>query len=107
MAATFYKNRFVGLSAGRTPGGFITSPLFPSRDEIYVDASIRGWLKAELCDAFGRKLPGFHLNDSIPIRGDNEKHILRWKGASISDHRFECLRLRFEFMDGEVYGVNF
>ncbi|MDH7480823.1 MAG: hypothetical protein QHH26_02455 [Armatimonadota bacterium] len=107
MGSCFAKNRFVGLSAGRTLGGFITDPLFPSREEICVDANIRGWLKAELCDAFGRKLPGFHLNDSIPVQGDCEEHILRWKNASIADHRYECVRLRFEFVDGEIYGVNF
>ncbi len=105
MGATFPKNRFIGISAGRTPGGFMTEPFFPSADEIRLDASIHGWLRAELCDAFGRKLPGFHLMDSVPITGDSESHVLRWKSACATDHLYECVRLRFELVDGEVYGV--
>ena len=107
MAASFAKNRFVGVAAGQTPGGFMTEPFFPAGETIGVDADIRGWLRAELCDAFGRKLDGFHLMDSTPISGDSEKHILRWKTASTADHRYECLRLRFEYSNGVVYGVDF
>ena len=106
MAASFAKNRFVGLQADRTPGGFMTEPFFPAGD-VRLDADIQGSLRAELCDAFGRKLDGFHLMDSIPIIGDSEGHVLKWKNASTADHRFECLRLRFEYSDGVVYGVSF
>ena len=106
MAASFAKNRFVGLEASRTPGGFMTEPFFPA-GEVHLDADIHGWLRAELCDAFGRKIPGFNLMDSIPVTGDSESHILKWKSASVSSHLFECLRLRFEYSDGAVYGVSF
>ncbi len=107
MAVLFARNRFVGLAADRTPGGFVTEPFFPAGEEIRVDADIRGSLRAELCDAFGRKLAGFHLMESVPVKGDSEAHVLRWKNASSADHRFECLRLRFEYTDGVIYGVDF
>jgi len=103
----FARNRFVGIAAGQTPGGFMTEPFFVSPEGIKVDATIRGWLRAELCDAFGRKITGFHLMDSVPIKGNSEEHLLRWKNASISDHYFECVRLRFEFADGEIWGIQF
>lgn len=107
MGATFAKNRFVGLKAERTPGGFMTEPFFLSTNDIILDADIRGWLRAELCDVFGRKLPGFHLMDSVPIKGNSEAHVLEWKDSSVVDHRFAFLRLRFEFSDGAVYSVAF
>ena len=106
-AVSFAKNRFVGMAAGPTPGGFMTQPFFPVGETIRLDADIRGSLRAELCDAFGRRLPGFHLMDSLPVQGDSEAHVLRWNKASTADHRFECLRLRFEYTDGAVYGVDF
>ena len=84
----------------------MTEPFFPA-GEIRIDADIRGWLRAELCDAFGRKLPGFHLMDSIPVKGDSESHVLRWKNSSVADHLFECLRLRLEYSEGIVYGIGF
>jgi len=36
----------------------------------------------------------------------SESHVLKWKNASFTDHLFECLRLRFEYSDGVVYGVS-
>jgi hypothetical protein len=106
-AITFQKNRFVGMAADRVPGGFMTEPFFPSQAEVHLDANIRGWLRAELCDAFGRKIPGFHLMDSVPIQGDSEAHTLKWKSASVAEHRHECMRLRFEFAEGEIYNLAF
>jgi hypothetical protein len=107
IGATCRKNRFVGVAAGQVAGGFVTEPFFPTSADIKLDADIRGWLKAELCDAYGRKMPGFHLNDSIVTSGDSESHVLRWKDASVADHLYECLRLRFELRDGMVYNFEF
>lgn len=107
MGVVIRKNRLVGLAAGRVPGGFVTEPFFPSRPDVALDANVRGWLRAELCDAFGRKIPGFHLMDSVPMQGDSERHVLRWQNGSIADHLHECVRLRLEFADAEVYGLEF
>ncbi len=94
-------------AADHVTGGFMSEPFFPADGEVRVDADITGWLRAELCDAFGRKLPGFNLNDSIPVTGDSESHVLKWKSANLADHLHECLRLRFEFHDGVVYNFAF
>ena len=107
MGATFAKNRFVGLAAGRVTGGFMTEPFIQAAPQITLDADIRGWLRAELCDGFGRKLPGHHLMDCLPLQGDDEAHVLRWRDQPTDLHRYECLRLRFEYVDGEIYGVSF
>lgn len=107
MTAAFDANRFVGVAAGRTPGGFVTEPFVLSGRDIVLDADVRGWLRAELCDGFGGKLPGFHLMDSLPVEGDSASHILRWKAAKVEDHRFDCVRLRLEFADTVVYSVAF
>jgi hypothetical protein len=107
LGATLGKNRFVGLAAGATPGGFLSEPLIPAAPQITVDADIRGWLRAELCDAFGRKLPGHHLMDAVPIHGDSGAHVLRWRDQATDGHRYEAVRLRFEFAEGVIYGVGF
>ncbi len=107
LGATLRKNRFVGLATGVTPGGFLTEPFIPAAPQITVDADIRGWLRAELCDAFGRKLPGHHLMDAVLLQGDSEAHVLRWRDQSADAHRYEAVRLRFEFAEGIIYGVGF
>lgn len=105
MGASFGKNRFVGLAAGREPGGFLSDPFFPTQDSITIDADIRGWLRAELCDAWGRKFGGFHLMDGIPVTGDSNAHVLAWKGKGLQPFVHECVRLRIEFADGVIYNI--
>ncbi len=82
MAASWPKQRFVGLRAERVPGGFLTPVFYLQAPEMRVDANVRGWLRAELCDAWGRKHEGYHLEDSIPAQGDDQAHILRWHGQA-------------------------
>ncbi|MGC9346773.1 MAG: hypothetical protein ACP5JG_01435 [Anaerolineae bacterium] len=105
MAVSWPKHRFVGLRAERVPGGFLTSVFYPQAPEIRVDADVHGWLRAELCDAWGRKREGYHLEDSIAIHGDDTGHILRWRGRDTRGFRYDPVRLRFEFADADLYSV--
>lgn len=107
MGATFSKYRFVGLAAGREPGGFLSDPFFPTRGNITIDADIRGWLRAELCDAWGRKIGGFHLMDGMPVTGDSNVHMLTWQGKDTQPFTHECVRLRVEFVEGIIYNIGF
>jgi hypothetical protein len=104
-AASWSKNRFVGLRAGTVPGGFMTPVFYPQAPEIRIDADIRGWLRAELCDAWGRKIDGYHLGDSLAITGDNTSHALRWGERDTAAFRHDPVRLRFEFSDAEIYCI--
>ncbi|HYG76319.1 MAG TPA: hypothetical protein VEK08_15040, partial [Planctomycetota bacterium] len=106
-AARWPKHRFVGLRAEKVSGGFLTPVFYPRSAEIRIDADIRGWLKAELCDAWGRKLDGYHLQQSIALTVDSPSHVLRWRNAETSKYTCDPVRLRFEFSDADVYSVCF
>lgn len=107
MAARWPKHRFVGLGAGRVTGGFMTEPFYPQQPMVTVDATVRGWLRAELCDVHGRKHAGYHLMDSTPVKGDHTAHEIRWGEKTIKPYQFDAVRLRFEFNDADVFGVGF
>jgi hypothetical protein len=107
MGARWPKHRLVGLQAGRVPGGFLSEPFCPQGDEIAIDAAIDGWLRAELCDVFGRKHEGYHLMDAVPVTGDASAHVLHWKGADTRRFRHDAVRLRLEYVDGVVYSIAF
>ncbi len=107
MAASWAKHRFVGLRAGETPGGFLTPVFYLQAAEIRLDAAVRGWLRAELCDAWGRKLEGYHLGNSLPLHGDSQEHVLRWRDHETGAFRHDPLRLRLEYLDADVYNVAF
>jgi len=102
MGARWPKNRFVGLAAGSMPGGFLSDVFFPQQAGITLDADIKGWLRAELCDAWGRKLDGCHLKDSDVLQGDGPAHVLRWNGKTATGREHDAVRLRFEYADGVV-----
>lgn len=107
MGARWPKHRFVGLEAGRVPGGFLSEPFYPQGDVITVDAAVDGWLRAELCDVLGRKHEGYHLMDAVPVTGDAAAHVLRWEGADTRRFRHDAVRLRFEYVHGVVYHIAF
>jgi hypothetical protein len=107
MGARWPKHRFVGLSAGRVAGGFLTEPFYPQGGTITVDADVRGWLRAELCDCLGRKIQGYHLMDAVSVVGDSSAHVLRWEGRDTRGFRYDAVRLRFEYVDGAVYSLGF
>lgn len=107
MGARWAKDRFVGLRAGRVAGGFLSEPFYPQGASITVDADVHGWLRAELCDVFGRKHEGYHLMDAVPVIGDERAHVLRWEGVDTSRFCYDAVRLRFEWVDGEVYSIGF
>jgi hypothetical protein len=106
MAATFDKDRLVGIGADKVPGLYRSWPLIRTRPDVTVNAAIRGRLRAEMADAFGATLPGFRFADCEPVQGSSKRHVLRWKGDA-SQYQYEAVVLRLEFTDGEVYGIEY
>jgi hypothetical protein len=107
MAASWPKHRLVGLCADHVPGGFLTPVFYPQTSEIKLDAAVRGWLRAELCDAWGNKREGYHLEDSLPLHGDDFGHVLRWQARDTAQFQHDPVRLRLEYADAEVYSISY
>ena len=100
------KRRLAGLrSSDQLTARICTQPFIPHVPRLLLDADIQGTLRSELCDAFGRPLPGFTLADSVPLTGDSASHELHWKNAAISDYQYEGVSLRLEWLRGTVYGL--
>ncbi len=107
IAATWPKHRFVGLRATSVSGGFLTPVFYPQTAALTIDAEIRGTLRAELCDAWGRKIEGYHLENSLPCQGDEETHHLRWQARDTARFVHDPVRLRLEYTDTDVYSIAF
>ena len=107
MIADVPKGRFAGLATtDRCVGSLTLERVNNTEKEITVDADIRGVLQAELRDPYGRPLPGYELNECIPVQGDSQTHVLKWRGGHTSDvYRYDVLSLRVEIQDGVIYSV--
>ena len=105
MAARMPGGRFAGLqSTGRV--GSLELKCIPGAAAITIDAEVRGHLRAELRDIFGRPLEGYHLDEADVVTGDSPRHVLRWAGKTSEAYRYDALRLRLELTDGTIYAVN-
>lgn len=105
MAARLPAGRLAGLRTV-APVGALELKCIPGVAEITVDADLRGSLRAELRDIFGRPLEGYHLDEAVPLSGDSTGHVLRWgDGRTSAPYVHDAVRLRIEVVDGTVYGV--
>ena len=77
-------DRYVAMDAGVVPAEFTTHPLTftGSRLELNADVRPEGSVKVELQDAEGKSIPGFTLDECVPLAGNHVRHVVRWKGGS-------------------------
>jgi hypothetical protein len=105
-AARFSKRRFLGLSTvGERVGQLWTRPFILTAGEVRIDARIQGWVRAELCDAFGAPLPGFSKGESQVVSGDSTGQVLGWKKEDAGRYQHEAVSLRLEIQRGEIYAI--
>jgi len=114
--ARIKRDRFVGLHAGASGGTVTTHPLRltyrggrkPERGILTVnaDASL-GSIQVELLDAQGKTVPGFSVDDCIPMTVDGLDHIIRWKSQPTLYPVFgKPVKMRFHLKDTTVYGFD-
>ena len=69
--------------------------------EINADAS-GGQVGVEVLTADGQVQQGFSIDDCVPLTGDNVRHSVRWKSATLADAT-QPLRLRFILNRAKLY----
>jgi hypothetical protein len=81
--ATIKPGRFVALKAGNEPAALLTYAFKLPADSIFVNASTEagGWVRLEILEADGKRVPGFSETDFVTITGDSTSHPARWQSA--------------------------
>ncbi|MEX2577785.1 MAG: hypothetical protein WD342_01905 [Verrucomicrobiales bacterium] len=102
---------FVSLRADADGGEAVTRPLEWKGDTLtlnYAGRSGNSSLRVELQDAAGAALPGFALDDAVPLTGDNTAATVEWKGgASLESLGDQPVRIRFVLRDADLYSLRF
>lgn len=106
LLAEIKGDRFLGIRA-KKKGEILTSPFIPTKENIILDADISGSLAAQLCDTFGKPLPGYTFQDFLPIRGDSTAHVLRWENAKTTHFMYDALSLRLQWNNGDIFSIVF
>jgi hypothetical protein len=101
---------FTSLSAPFKGGEMTTWPvIFKGKQlEINYSTSAAGEIKIEIQDEQGKPIPGFSIEDSQTIIGNEIKRIVSWKGnEDLSKCSSKPVRLRFVLKDADLYSFKF
>ncbi len=108
---------FVSIQASYRGGELITKPLVFAGENLILNyaTSAAGSIRLEIQDAQGKPLPGFALEESPLIWGDEIEHKVRWERShskATSDKPLgriagKPVRLRFVMKDADLYSLRF
>ncbi|MGB0580256.1 MAG: hypothetical protein ACPGVU_11190 [Limisphaerales bacterium] len=101
---------FISIHAGYEEGEFITKPLVFSGNQLNFNYSTSGAgrLRIEIQTANGKPIPGFTLEDSRVIYGDDINRIAKWKDTTdLSSLAGKPVRLRFVMNEADLYSIRF
>ncbi len=99
---------FVSADSSYTGGTLLTMPFVLGSDElrINVDTSASGTARAALLDEGGSAIPGYGLEDSDCIQGNDTQYVLAWRGESgLSDLVSKPIRLLLQSRNTKVFAV--
>ena len=108
-----YRLRVDGFASVNAPydgGEMVTRLLTFSGRELRINysTSAAGSVRVELQDPSGAAIPGYALEDSWVIAGDEIERLVAWKGGSdVSALAGQPLRLRFVMKDADLYSLRF
>jgi hypothetical protein len=103
------RDGFCALETFSDKGRLTLRPLISGGGDIRINAIVGdvGSIRAELRTVPGdQPIPGYGMEDSIPVRGDGHFLKLAWKDRDTID-RFKGLpfRIRFEMKQARLYAV--
>lgn len=102
--AKLRRDGFVSLRAGAEPGFVDTRPVQLEGSHLYLNATARGQIKAEITDAQGRAaMPGWGSAQCVAITGDHLRTEVRWPGHDLRELRGKSVRVRFHLTDADLY----
>ncbi len=101
---------FTSLNAPYDGGEIITKPFTFSGNQLEINyaTSAVGEIRIELQDENGKPLPGFSLDDSQVIIGNEISRVVEWRGNSdLSSLTGKTVRMRIHMKDADLYSIRF
>jgi hypothetical protein len=102
--AVLRRDGFASMGAGDKEGTLTTRPMtFRSKYLFANVAAERGELRVEVLDKDGQVIGGLTRDNCVPVRGDNTRAAVKWKGADLAKLPGQAVRFRFHLKNGELY----
>jgi len=107
---TIRMDGFVSVSAPMSGGELITKLLTFKGKNLFLNfsSSAAGSIQVEVQDENGNPVPGFSLENCIPLFGDTIERSVKWEnGNDLSSLEGKAVRLRFSMKDADLYSLRF
>jgi len=107
---TLRTDGFVSVNAPYAGGEFVTKPLTFIGGQLVINyaTSVAGSVCIEVQDADGKPIPGFTLDDSVEMYGDEIEAVARWQsGSGVAGLADRHIRLRMVLRDADLYALRF
>lgn len=106
--ATLRKDGFASLHAGESEGTVETSLLDGTAGALSVNYAVRdgGGVRVEVLARNGLTVPGYGLDDCVPLNGDSVSERVQWKGLDTLPQTSAPIRLRFVMTKADLYSFN-
>ena len=101
---------FAALSADYEGGEVLTKAFTFKGDELTLnyESSAAGEVRVEIQDERGNPLPGYELDQCLPIFGDEIERVVRWAdGTDVSELADKPIRLRIFLRDADLFAIRF
>jgi hypothetical protein len=107
---TLRTDGFASVHAGAEAGELLTRLLRFSGNQLAVNysTSAGGSLRVEIQNDSGQPIPGFRLDECVPLVGDAIQQAVTWKSKpDLSQLAGQLVQLRFVLQDGDLYAIQF
>jgi hypothetical protein len=101
---------FISINAGAGQGEFITKPLTFAGQALVLNTSTSaaGSVQVEVQSARGEPIPGYALNDCLPLIADSIECPVVWKnGPDVGSLAGRPVRLRFVMKEADLFALQF
>jgi hypothetical protein len=101
---------FVSVYAPMDGGELRTKPVLFSGKNLIINfsSSAAGDIRVELQDEAGNPMPGFTLDECLPVFGDSLERMVIWSsGSDLSLLEGKPVRLRFILKDADLFSFQF
>jgi hypothetical protein len=98
---------FVSADSAYTGGSLVTKPFVLKSKELKlnIDTSASGVAHAALLDESGTETPGFKLEESDRIQGNDTQYAVTWKGGNVSKLVGKKVKLLLKSRSSKLFAV--
>jgi hypothetical protein len=103
--ASLRRDGFASMDADAGGGEISTRPVTFQGSHLFVNAAVKGEIRAEVLDDHGHAIQPFSAENCLPITGDQTLQAVHWKGAAddLAGLRGRAVRFRFVIKDASLY----